>query len=229
MHLPSLHRAGAAVFGASVPAEYKHLRALRDAGLLPPGRSGRAPQPELSAVEIGRYLLGRLGTDQPARIVELAALYGGLPCLTDRLTLGGNLVGAPAEWTSVAALPAGHSAGDLLTAIVSDALAGRLDHGAALLSDVEIRAWWPLPMITVGPTGEGAVEIAAGSDYGRRLQAVALVGTYRAPWRPVDSVRDGLDQAVTAHLGEPVAAITVERSITLASIWQLVRTAEEDE
>lgn len=228
MRYPTLLGAAESLFGTSgTTTEVQIGQALRAAGLLPRSRRGMAPPTLLSDRDVATFLLARLVTDSPVRAARSVAAWGELSCLSGDLSGPGGLSGVPAEWPATATLGIGHDVLDLLEALVADALAGQMGFGRHLLSYLEITSHGPLPMITIGPTDDGAEAIRDGDPLGLRLQEMAVSGIYRVPFQHTNDFGSDLAAARAAHRGETPSMITTRRAIPLEAIAALLDLAKE--
>ncbi|PIO96583.1 hypothetical protein [Pleomorphomonas carboxyditropha] len=184
-------------------------------------------QSPLTAREFGAFVLGRLVSDSRPDVRRLAPLAAGLRCVSPWVVSAGSdglatVTGVPMWWRSMAALPVGHSALDLLSAIADDAMHNRFDAGAAWLRHIVLSFSTPAIAINLSVTDEARQVLEAG---GTLAEAVAPFIGLRAHYQ-VEPARlhPDIKSAVVASMrAVPISSrIGTARTIDLSVFVELM-------
>jgi hypothetical protein len=211
------------------------LRPLQRANVIPPLRNVPRAQAHLTARQAAAGLTVMLTTDRPSLALEKLARYGGLKCI-EPVVLEPNdpvryasISGAPPAWTSTCTLAPGHTALNLLEALLTDAMEGRQEWGGVALPFIELRSYAPAPRIELRLAQEGRDCLDEGGLLADALKPLAgLRATYAPPFRFYPNILDEVAEAGRSLLGERHSAISTERAFGLDLVYEFGRAMAED-
>jgi hypothetical protein len=146
---------------------------LQRARLIPVGGRGKGGR-VLTPAEIAPLVIATMATDRQVAAVDLARRVAALPVVGDH-----DLAVSP--WPAVAALPKDHTAGELITAMLTEASLFRLSTPSAWC---ELRLELPDLRLRLRPTRAAKAVIACGGETARAIRGAIAEATYGTTERP---------------------------------------------